>query len=201
MVEVSIYKTVDIMKLEKLSESELVLYEEIYTLYFHAVYKHILRKVINEDRADDYTSDTFLRVAGHIKEFEKADRENRLRLLYAYANSVIVENMRKEAGRKTVNFTDMDYENEDGETVSFEENINAAIDIQNVIADKAFIEAIKSEIQSLSPKRKKVFLMRYVECMKTEEIAKKLGMNPSTLRTLLQKTLIELRKKLEDYRK
>ena len=100
-----------------------------------------------------------------------------------------------------INFTDMDYENEDGETVSFEENINAAIDIQNVIADKAFIEAIKSEIQSLSPKRKKVFLMRYVECMKTEEIAKKLGMNPSTLRTLLQKTLIELRKKLEDYHK
>ena len=41
--------------------------------------------------------------------------------------------------------------------------------------------------------------MRYAQDMKTDEIARRMSMNPSTLRSMLSATVRELRKKMEGY--
>lgn len=102
--------------------------------------------------------------------------------------------------RKTYNFTDISHEDEDGEFgKNIEENIVSEEDVAETIVDSDIVNALKKEVSNLPPLKKKVMIMMYYEGKKTDDIARELGMNPSTLRSLISNTYKYLRKKLAKY--
>ena len=122
--------------------------------------------------------------------------KEQIKLLYGYAEKVFLMNRRTNAVRKTDNFSDIE---PDGDDSDIEENIVSEEDVFASAVKSEIIEAVKKEVDRLPPLKRKVMIMMYYEEMKTDDIARELGMNPSTLRSMISNTYKYLRKKLEKY--
>ena len=177
-----------------MTDDERTAFDELYSSCYSAVLSHIRRRIGGGD-AEDCASDTFMRASRHMDEFMRLRPEERLKLLYSYANSVCAEYRRKSARRNTVTFTDAEA---DGGT-SLAEDIPDGGDVQTELVDREMKTALVREIKRLDPVKRRAILLRYAKGMKSDEIAAEMNMNPSTLRSLMQRTLAELREKLEDY--
>ena len=180
-----------------LTDAERAVFDEIYRNHHKAILKYIRRRVFDRYKAEDYVSDVFVRLAGHISEFAAVPDEERLKLLYRYAGSIIAENERKLRSRNTVSFSDLaDAGDDSGDDLV--DSIDSGEDIEKDLIDRELVRALMREIDRLEPKKRKAILMRYGREMKTADIAAELDMNHSTLRRMIQNTLSELRRKIED---
>ena len=180
-----------------LTDAERAVFDEIYRNHHKAILKYIRRRVFDRYKAEDYVSDVFVRLAGHISEFAAVPDEERLKLLYRYAGSIISENERKLRSRNTVSFSDLADAGDDGGD-DLVDSIDSGEDIEKDLIDRELVRALMREIDRLEPKKRKAILMRYGREMKTADIAAELDMNHSTLRRMIQNTLSELRRKIED---
>ena len=180
-----------------LTDAERAVFDEIYRNHHKAILKYIRRRVFDRYKAEDYVSDVFVRLAGHISEFAAVPDEDRLKLLYRYAGSIIAENEMKLRSRNTVSFSDLADAGDDGGD-DLVDSIDSGEDIEKDLIDRELVKALMREIDRLEPKKRKAILMRYGREMKTADIAAELDMNHSTLRRMIQNTLSELRRKIED---
>lgn len=181
-----------------LTDAERAVFDEIYRNHHKAILKYIRRRVFDRYKAEDYVSDVFVRLAGHISEFAAVPDEERLKLLYRYAGSIIAENERKLRSRNTVSFSDLADAGDDGGAADLIDSIDSGEDIEKDLIEKELVRTLMREIDRLEPKKRKAILMRYGREMKTADIAAELDMNHSTLRRMIQNTLSELRRKIED---
>ena len=184
--------------LQPLTAEEKAVFDDIYGKHYKTIFKYIKRRVGDRYKAEDYASDTFVRLAAHIGEFSALSDEDRLKLLYSYAGSVVVENERKLASRNTLSFSDLAGDGDDGGASDLFDSIDSGEDIETDLIDRELVRKLTREIDRLEPKKRKAILMRYGLEMKTADIAAEMEMNHSTLRRMLQNTLSELRRKMED---
>ena len=182
-----------------LSDEEQAVFEEIYAADHKVILKYAKSRLKSDQDAEDCASDAFVRMSAHITEFFGLSPDQRRRLLLSYADSVIREKKRKDTRRNTVNFSDVTPESGGDPDLDFADDIGSDADIQEELVDTELKEALTREIEKLKPARKKILLMRYAQDMKTDEIARRMSMNPSTLRSMLSATVRELREKMEGY--
>lgn len=179
-----------------LSDDERRAVEAVYQKYRKNVYEYFRRRVFLSHRAEELTSETFARVTENVSRFLVIPEKEQIKLLYGYAEKVFLMNRRTNAVRKTDNFSDIE---PDGDDSDIEENIVSEEDVFASAVKSEIIEAVKKEVDRLPPLKRKVMIMMYYEEMKTDDIARELGMNPSTLRSMISNTYKYLRKKLEKY--
>jgi RNA polymerase sigma-70 factor (ECF subfamily) len=139
---------------------------DFYSIFYKSVYNSSLRILGNREEAEEVMQETFLKVFTKTTLIDD-NAENMRRLLNRMAINLSIDIYRKRRVQ-FVEFTDKD-------TLIIEEDEENFSDVH--------LEMIKDAIQMLPDGYRLVFNLHAVENMKYEEIAEKLQITSSTVRT------------------
>jgi RNA polymerase sigma factor (sigma-70 family) len=161
---------------------------KFYIKFNKLIYNTCLAYVGNSQEAEDITQDIFIKIFNILHKFN-GDSEKQL---YSWVKTVS-KNMTIDTIRVNKNKSlDIDYENLPDlvEDANFDEFNNF---------DDDLLVDIKSAINKLSPKYKKVFELYYLDNYTHEEISKELNLNIGTSKSNLFKAKKKMSKLLEKY--
>jgi RNA polymerase sigma-70 factor (ECF subfamily) len=157
-------------------------FESIYERFFPKVYNYIYYRLLNRDRTDDLVSDTFTRV------FEKLDTydESKAKLstwIFTVARNILTEEFRQhkqmvsldDAGRAEI---PLDY------------------DLQLAYIQSEERRELYSLLARISARERELIAMKFFADMTNRKIAATLGMNESTVSSMVYNALRKLRKGL-----
>ena len=178
---------------------------DLYLKYRKDIYKYVYKKLKNEDDAESATTDAFIRASfrNNIQELMVLDKNEVRRRLFGYARLAWLDIARKN-NRKSI-------ENEDGviSVSNAESNDNGEVfdaeleddgaDILALILKKETRNYLKTAIGNLKPDEQQIIISSIYFEMNSIEIADEIGMNSSTVRTKLQRSLEKLKNELEGY--
>ena len=178
---------------------------DLYLKYRKDIYKYVYKKLKNEDDAESATTDAFIRASfrNNIQELMILDKNEVRRRLFGYARLAWLDIARKN-NRKSI-------ENEYGviSVINAESNDNGEVfdaeleddgaDILALILKKETRNYLKTAIGNLKPDEQQIIISSIYFEMNSIEIADEIGMNSSTVRTKLQRSLEKLKNELEGY--
>ena len=174
---------------KKTSDNELI--RSLYERYSEKIIRHIIRKVGNTFDAEDCASDTWLRAIDYLDMFKRYPEDAHLKLLYRISNTVVINNQKRKSIRETVELPDY----LSGKDVNHSVELNKETEVE---PDAELIIVMKEAINKLDDETREMVLMRYVDGMKSSDIARMFGINASTLRNHMQKALKFLRRIIEE---
>jgi RNA polymerase sigma-70 factor (ECF subfamily) len=155
-------------------------YEELfYPLTYFAT-----KLLNNQVDAEDVVADVLLKFLQLNKEFVSEDE--RRRYLYTMIKNRCYDLLRKQRKHSQV----LERLGQNESTVENE--------VQNLFIKTELLESIYQEIERLPDKRREVFKLFYLEDLKIEEIAQRLGTNADVIRSTKSKALAQLKMMLGD---
>ena len=158
---------------------------ELYGYFFPRVYQYLLGKTKNPDLADDLVSDTFLRMYQHLDQFDARKGAFSTWLFRIAQNALYKKNQDKHAVH--------DAEWEENFNPSAPETEMPERQFLNKERNKEILEAIAK----LPKRQQDIIKMTYWMDMKSDEIAQKLSIAPSSVRVTLKKAREKLRELLD----
>lgn len=178
---------------------------DLYLKYRKDIYKYVYKKLKNEDDAESATTDAFIRASfrNNIQEQMVLDKNEVRRRLFGYARLAWLDIARKN-NRKSI---ENEYgvisvsnaeSNDNGEVFDAELEDDGA-DILALILKKETRNYLKTAIGNLKPDEQQIIISSIYFEMNSIEIADEIGMNSSTVRTKLQRSLEKLKNELEGY--
>ena len=178
---------------------------DLYLKYRKDIYKYVYKKLKNEDDAESATTDVFIRASfrNNIQELMVLDKNEVRRRLFGYARLAWLDIARKN-NRKSI---ENEYgvisvsnaeSNDNGEVFDAELEDDGA-DILALILKKETRNYLKTAIGNLKPDEQQIIISSIYFEMNSIEIADEIGMNSSTVRTKLQRSLEKLKNELEGY--
>lgn len=178
---------------------------DLYLKYRKDIYKYVYKKLKNEDDAESATTDAFIRASfrNNIQELMVLDKNEVRRRLFGYARLAWLDIARKN-NRKSI---ENEYgvisvsnaeSNDNGEVFDAELEDDGA-DILALILKKETRNYLKTAIGNLKPDEQQIIISSIYFEMNSIEIADEIGMNSSTVRTKLQRSLEKLKNELEGY--
>lgn len=152
-------------------------FETLVTKYEKTVYNLALRMTGNAEDAADMTQETFLKAYRSLKNFRGESKFSVW--LYRITSNVCLDFLRSKSRRAETSLT---VENDEGE----EEEL-AVPDLSANPEDKLLSsltrEAIVRGLETLSPEQREILLLREINGLSYDEIAKTLGIELSTVKT------------------
>lgn len=185
-------------KIVVLSDEEKVQADSLYKKYHSIVYNYMKSRTLRHDKAEEYANEVFIRIMKNIEKYQGIDDDEIRKLVYTYSENVLISMENKENKAKSVPFSDLEIEYEDGETLSFEETRSSDENTEQIVLNKEIRSRLAKIISNLDPIKRQAIIMRYVYDMKTEDIASELNILPSTLRSMIQRTREELKRRLTE---
>jgi len=146
----------------------------VYDTYHHKVHQYCFRFLRNKEIVDEITSDVF------VQFWKKRDQ---LKvdispggLLYKIARNYCIDHLRKIGNSSELKAVFL---------LQYKESLNNSI--EEDIQFKESLHVIGKVINTLPPKRRQVFQMRFENDMTNDQIAKALDISPNTVRVHLTK--------------
>lgn len=161
---------------------------ELYGHFFPRVYQYLLGKTKDSSLADDLVSDTFLRMYEHLEQFDP-QKGAFSTWLFRIAQNV----MNKHYGSKA--YTTSEAWDEDFDPADAAEK---APEAQTLSKERS--EALRAAMMKLPERQRQILEMTYWLDMKSNEIAERLGMAPSSVRVALKQARDRLEEILKDWR-
>ncbi len=151
-----------------------------------AVFSVAIRLLCNEEDAKDATQETFIKVWCHLKEYDSSKKF--ATWLYSIVTNHCMDKLRSpHSNRKAGNWVDENL------MKRFLSDDNAESQLMN--ADLA--KLIQMATESLTPKQKLVFTLRYLEEMEMDEIAEISGMTTDQIKSNLYLARNQMQEKLK----
>ena len=165
-------------------------FELLYEYYFSPLYKYILIRTGDAQEADDLTQLVFIKFYRNLGNWKDKGFAPSA-YLYTVARSVLADYYRKKSRQ--------------GSKISNSEDILLAISdkSQNPHQDVINNEQLKvlyQNLQKLPQNYQEVLILRYMEGLSSQEIAKIIGKNDTTARKQLSRAVAALAKISESYR-
>lgn len=165
-------------------------FELLYEYYFSPLYKYILIRTGDAQEADDLTQLVFIKFYRNLGNWKDKGFAPSA-YLYTVARSVLADYYRKKSRQ--------------GSKISNSEDILLAISdkSQNPHQDVINNEQLKvlyQNLQKLPQNYQEVLILRYMEGLSSQEIAKIIGKNDTTARKQLSRAVAALAKISENYR-
>lgn len=185
-----------LLALEALEENERVFIGRLYDDYSKRV-KELSISIFHDDKyADDIVNDTFLKVIRYKEKFFDVPEVECIRLIIICTRSVCFD-LHKH--NKKIRFESLDsfYNNEDENDNQLD--IPSDYDLFKMLADKEASTVVKAAIDKLKDPARDMIILKFYYEMKNVEIAEFYKMNPSTVNTIIQRSIKQLRKELERY--
>lgn len=149
----------------------------MYQQYFPKIYNFVYYRVYNHPICEDIVSDIFLKVLEHSGEFDpqKADFST---WIHAIARHTVIDYCRRNKPSA-------------GDVDDYIDTLNCSMDFEE--AYRVYCEEKNGEIEAfisiLNEMEQNVIHMRYFQGYSGKETAQRLGINPSTERTLHERAL------------
>ena len=184
-----------LLLLGTLEDTERELIGRLYSDYSKRVKKlaiHILRDDIY---ADDAVNDTFLKVIKYKEKFLGVSEDERVRLIIICTRSVCFNIYNR--GKK-LRFESLESFNTDDEKGT-RMDIPDSVDLSKLLVNEETVLLLKRSVDRLNAPSREMIILKYYDDMKNTEIADFYGMNPSTVGTIIQRSIKILRKDLGWY--
>jgi RNA polymerase sigma-70 factor, ECF subfamily len=152
----------------------------LYDFYMPRIYRFVLVKVGHREEAEDLTHQTFLKAWEHIETYESRGYPFSSWLYRIARNSVIDHHRRS---RSHINIDDLDYE-----IIAEEKNGAHTLD------SKIGMEMMLKAIFKLKDVEQDVLIMRFVEDLTHEEVAKAIGKSEGATKVIQHRALKNLQK-------
>ncbi|MCL2056546.1 MAG: sigma-70 family RNA polymerase sigma factor [Oscillospiraceae bacterium] len=161
-------------------------FESLYGEYFPKVYNYIFYRLLDRDRADDLVSEVFTRV------FEKLDTydEGKAKFstwVFSIARNALIDELRR---KKDVISLDEDDR----------PDIPSGFDLQLQYIQSEERRALYALLARINARDRDIIAMKYFAGMTNRSIAAELGMNESTVSSVLFNTIGKLREGMKGFR-
>lgn len=164
--------------------------------YQRRVYRLAYGMLNHGDDAMDVVQETFIRVHRYLDSFRGTSSFQTW--VYRIATNLSIDCLRRGGRRPTVEYAD-ELKHEDEEAHG-ECSLSAQVERPDNALDREELHAAMREaIAGLSDKHREVILLREVEGLSYEEIAKTLRINKGTVMSRLHHARLQLQKKLQRY--
>ncbi len=159
-------------------------FEKYYEKYYSQVYGYILKKIINEQTAEDLTMDVFCVVWRKFDTFDESKASFQT-WLYVIVNNKLKNYYRDK--KENVEFDDAFMGEEDQIDDTLE-----AIQLQELR------EHLYNALDELNEMQRKIVIYRYFNDMNASEIALELGIAPGNVRIMLKRAMDKIRDYFDD---
>ena len=170
--------------LGEVSRGDRAAFTRLYEVTSPKLYAIVLRIVRRRDLADDLLQETYLRIWRHAEQFNPL-RSSPMTWMATIARNCALDETRRAASRPT----------EDDAALPA-----LPSDCTPCIIDEATEDArrLRAGLERLSPERRALVVRAYSLGLTREEIARATGRPVATIKTLLRRTLLELRRHLDE---
>ena len=156
-------------------------------LYYPDVFRYCLRRLFVRAVAEDVTSEVFLRVATHVRDFPGTTEEDFRRWLYRVATNEVNAYVRRTRRRR--------------ELLESAARTGAVRVVDTTDSADRQLDAfdwptLYQAILGLKPRQQTIITLRFFEQMSHEEIAGVLNLRAATVRVALSRALERLRRRL-----
>ena len=150
----------------------------------------------SDSQTDDVVNDTFMKVIRYKKKFIDTSEAERIRLLIICTRSVCFNIYNR---NKKIRFESLEsfYRNDDGKDARLE--LSDDVDLLKILVDEETAAFLQNAINELNSPAREMIILKYYHDMKNVEIAEFYKMNPSTVNTIIQRSVKQLRRELERY--
>jgi RNA polymerase sigma-70 factor, ECF subfamily len=157
---------------------------QLYDAYMERIYRFVYFRVEDQQTAEDITSQVFLRAWNNLDRF-RLGRTPYLAWLYTIAHNAVIDHYRTR--KVTTALEDVRLSQPD-----YAEVVDNEIDIE------VEMKSIKSAMQTLTGDQQQVLMLKFIEGMSNDEIARHLGKREGAVRALQMRGLRALAKQLEE---
>ncbi len=178
-------KGVVISLVEKARAGDKDAFEQIYRMYMQPIYRYIYFQVKSREEAQDLTAEVFTKAFEKIGTF-KDQGFPVSSWLYKIARNAIIDNWKR---KKPINLSQID----NSENRFAEPEIDYSESIDNEVE----VKKLKLAMENLSEDQREVITLKYIDDLKTAQIAKVTGKTEQAVRAAIYRGLIELKKQLK----
>ena len=178
--------------IEHLKNGEEFIYKYVYDQYARMVYSVCFRMTSSKEEAEDAVQDVFIKVFNSIDSFRKDSKLSTW--IYQITVNTCLNKLRR---KKTINFLSLNFwEDEKGEKEMAVENTTPGDDLEKSEIQKI----VQKAINTLPAKQKTAVILSRYEELSYKEISKIMGLNLSSVESLLFRAKENLAKKLIRYK-
>ena len=159
---------------------------ELYERYIERIYNYVYFRVGSVHDAEDLTARVFLKALNNLNRYRFVGLPFSA-WLYRIAHNLIANHHRDQSRRREIPIEDM-------AVVNIPARL-PAIDASMGRAQEA--EALWKMINDLSPQKRELILLKFVEKLSNSEIAAVLNKSESAIKSLYHRTLLEMREQID----
>ncbi len=159
---------------------------ELYERYIERIYNYVYFRVGSVHDAEDLTARVFLKALNNLSRYRFVGLPFSA-WLYRIAHNLIANHHRDQSRRREIPIEDM-------AVVNIPARL-PAIDASMGRAQEA--EALWKMINDLSPQKRELILLKFVEKLSNSEIAAVLNKSESAIKSLYHRTLLEMRERID----
>lgn len=164
-------------------DSEII--EKLYNAYYPVMIFVAKKSLGNmEGYAEDIVHDAMLRIIERIDSLDTSDFVKTKNLCVTIVKNLCYNHLH------AAKFSN--------DSIEKEENIESAVFLEEIVVSEENIRIIENAIDSLSEKYRLICSLKFVQGYKDSEIAALLSMNPSTVRSRIERARNILKKKLKE---
>ncbi len=158
------------------------IFENIYSQYIEKIYRFVFLKVNSQEKAEDISSEVFLRFWKYLNKDAKID--NTQAFLYKIANNLVIDHYREKGQAQFV--STQNYAIVDSET-DLETQSLLTSDMNNV----------KNALGNIKKNYQNIIIWRYLDELTIPEIAKIMDKSEEAVRVMLHRAMKALKAELE----
>jgi len=185
-----------LLALDNLENSERSQIERLYHKYSARVKK--LTEIIVKEKAvtDDLVNDTFVKVIRYKEKFIDVSEDEQLRMLIVVTRSVCFNYLKR---KKKFRFESFESAFAEQIKYGYSAEATADVDLLKTLVSKETSDMLMNAINNLKDPAKDMMILKFYYEMKNVEIAKFYGINPSTVNTIIHRSVCRLRNELGGY--
>ena len=157
----------------------------LFDLFYPLILAYCLRRLLVRAVAEDVTSEVFLKVAMHIREFAGTQIEDFRRWVFRIATNEINHQLRKSIRRRELL-----------EAATHLGAVNPHTSAPLIGEAEVLWQDVYRAINTLSDRDQSIISLRFFAGLKHDQIADALGIKPGTVRVALARALDKLRDRL-----
>lgn len=161
---------------------------ETYEMYSDSIFRFILFKIDNREKALDLAQETFMKTWVHIT--KNGEPKNTRAFLYKVASNLVIDEYRRR-GKKDYATDSLEVLSEDGFEPSSSTN-----ELESM-TDRLDGEKVMALVNSLPPMYSSVLFLKYTEELSIPEIAENLEVSQNVVSVRLNRALAKLKELVE----
>jgi RNA polymerase sigma-70 factor (ECF subfamily) len=155
----------------------------LYREHVQAIFRFVYHRVNDRAQAEDITGDVFVRALEALPNYQPTEAPF-LAWLYSIARARVIDFYRQQGRRPAESDVDE-------QPVPVEMDLDAPLMQQQLVAD------LRKAVANLTPEQQQVIHLRFVEGLRLEEVATRLGKNANAIKALQHRALRALAARLE----